>query len=268
MMARQSSSKILQDDQPGNGAWDRDEFLAMISHEIRNSTQSIISWVEFLCLRAPADETLKQGLEVIRRNGRLQIRLLNQLLAFSRRQDGDLWLDTSRIALAPILELAINTMTPQALAKRIQLHAELEPANLPVIGDAAQLEEIFTNLLSNAIKFTPAGGHIEFRLRRAKGCAEVTVSDSGRGISAEFLPHVFDRFRREKRSPAEPYGLGLGLAIVHYLVERHHGKISAISPGEGKGATFKVCFPLAPNVAAAPSPAAARTTSVPSQLSE
>ena len=267
-MARQSSSKARKDNPPGNGAWNRDEFLAMISHEIRNSTQSIISWAEFMCLRAPTDETLMQGLEVIRRNGRLQIRLLNQLLAFSRSQDGDLWLDTSRIALAPILELAIKTMIPQALAKRIQLRAELEPANLLVIGDAAQLEEVFTNLLSNAIKFTPADGHVEVRLRRAKGSAEVTVSDSGRGISAEFLPHVFDRFRREKRSPADPDGLGLGLAIVRYLVERQHGKISALSPGEGKGATFKVCFPLVPNVAAVTSPAAARTTSVPSQLSE
>lgn len=277
-MTRPARSKVLKETQPDNIplketqsddiAWNPHEFLAMISHEIRNSTQSIISWAEFMCMRVPSDETLSQGLEVIRRNGRLQIRLLNQLLAFSRKQDGELWLDTSRIALAPILEAAIKTMLPQALAKRIQLRAELEPMASTIIGDAAQLEEVFTNLLSNAIKFTPAGGHIEVRLRYLQSSAEITVSDSGQGISAEFLPHVFDRFRQEKSNPAEPDGLGLGLAIVRYLVERHHGKISALSPGEGKGATFKVCLPLAANPVAGSSPAATRTTSVSSPASE
>ena len=267
-MTRHSISKAPADHEPGEGDWDRDEFLAMISHEIRNSTQSIISWVEFMCLRSPSDETLSQGLEVIRRNGRLQIRLLNQLLAFSRKQEGDLWLDTRRIALAPILDVAIKTMLPQALVKRIQLHAEFEPTLPSIIGNAAQLEEVFTNLLSNAIKFTPAGGQVTVRFRCSKGCAEITVSDSGQGISAEFLPHVFDRFRQEKRSPAEPNGLGLGLAIVRYLVERHHGKIYALSPGEGKGATFKICFPLAPKVMTASPAATARTMSVSSPVSD
>jgi signal transduction histidine kinase len=259
-MTRHTSSKASKDPEPGAADWNRDEFLAMISHEIRNSTQSIISWAEFMCMRSPSDDTMSQGLEVIRRNGRLQIRLLNQLLAFARNQEGDLWLDTSRIALAPVLDVAIKAMMPQALAKRIQVRAELEAASL-IVGDASQLEEVFTNLLSNAIKFTPAGGDIEVRLRCTKACAEVTVSDSGRGISAEFLPHVFERFRREKRNPSEPDGLGLGLAIVRYLVERHDGKISALSPGEGKGTTFKVCFPLAPKVMAASPAAAARTAS-------
>src|SRR5689334_16265869 len=157
-MTRHSIAKAPEDNEPGEGAWNRDEFLAMISHEIRNSTQSIISWAEFMCLRSSSDETLSQGLEVIRRNGRLQIRLLNQLLAFSRKPEGDLWLDARRIALAPILDVAIKAMTPQALAKRIQVQAELEPTTTSIIGDTAQLEEVFTNLLSNAIKFTPAGG--------------------------------------------------------------------------------------------------------------
>lgn len=267
-MTRHSNSKAINNHGSGNGGWNRDEFLAMISHEIRNATQSMISWAEFMCLRSSSDETLAQGLEVIRRNGRLQIRLLNQLLAFSMRQEDDLWLDTGRIALAPILDVAIKTMLPQALVKRIQLHAEFEPTVPAIIGDAAQLEEVFTNLLSNAIKFTPADGQIEVRLRGLNGCAEITVSDNGQGISAEFMPHVFDRFCQEKRSPAEPDGLGLGLAIVRYLVERHHGRIYALSPGVGAGATFKVCFPFASKVVAGPSPAAARTTSVPRQVSD
>lgn len=261
-MTQQLSSQALKDNQPGSSDWDSHEFLAMISHEIRNSTQSILSWAEFMCMRLPPDETLSQGLEVIRRNGQLQIRLLNQLLAFSKKQEGDLWLETSRISLVPILEVAVKTMLPQALTKRIQLRAELEPTVPSIIGDAAQLEEVFTNLLSNAIKFTPAGGHIEVRLRSSKGNAEVTVSDSGQGISAEFLPHVFDRFRQERRNSAEPIGLGLGLSIVRYLVERHHGKISARSAGKGKGATFKACFPLAPKTVAGSSAASARAVSV------
>src|SRR5262249_50201085 len=176
-MVQHSSSEPIEDDKPGNTAWNRDEFHAMISHEIRNTTQFIISWAELLCGRAVSDETVSEGLEVIRHNGRLQTRLLNQLLAFSRKQSGDLWFDASRIALVPILESAIKTMTPQALAKLTQLHAEFEPSVPFIIGDAALLEEVFTNLLSNAIKFTPAGGRIEVRIRCSKGVAEITVSD-------------------------------------------------------------------------------------------
>ena len=249
-MVGHSESEPLVDDGPGNAAWDRDEFLAMISHEIRNSTQIIISWAELLCGRLGSDETVLKGLQVIRHNGRLQTRLLNQLLAFSRKPGGDFWLDAGRIALAPILEAAIQTMTPQALAKGIQLHAEVEPPAPSVVGDAVQLEEVLTNLLSNAIKFTPACGRIEVRLLCSNGSAEITVSDTGQGISADFLPHVFDRFRQERGNAAGDEGLGLGLAIARYLVERHHGKIYAASSGEGQGATFGVSFPLAPSLAA------------------
>jgi signal transduction histidine kinase len=243
-MARNSRSKPEGDKLP-NAAWTRDEFLAVISHEIRNSTQIIISWAELMGRQLDSSEAISGGLEVIRHNGRLQAKLLNQLLAFSGKRRGSLARNASRISLAPILESAAKTMSPQALAKRIQLCSELEPPICLVIGDASELEEVFTNLLSNAIKFTPAGGRIDVRLSCSKDRAEITVTDTGRGISPEFLPHVFDRFRQEIRSSASRDGLGLGLAITKYLVERHHGQIEVFSAGEGRGSTFQVSLPLA-----------------------
>lgn len=238
-----------------NAPWNRDEFLAMISHEIRNSTQIIISWAELLGRQADSDETTLRGLEVIRRSGRLQTKLLNQLLAFSSKPDGDFSLDARQVALVPILESAIKTMTAQALAKRIELSADLKPSVYLIIGDAGQLEEVFTNILSNAIKFTPVGGRVDVRLRCSKGCAEITVTDTGQGISPDFLPHVFDRFSQESGKASGHDGLGLGLAITKYLVERHRGKILALSPGRGQGATFRVVFPLAYDASAERQPA-------------
>jgi signal transduction histidine kinase len=266
MMARHPGFERPKENGPGDAVWDRDEFIAVVSHEIRNSTQSIISWAELMCSRPASDEILSQGLEVIRRNGQLQARLLKQLLAVSRKKSGDLRLEASRVALAPALEAAVKTMKPQALAKSIDLRADLEPSAASVIGDVVQLEEVFMNLLSNAIKFTPAGGRIEVRLRCRKGTAQITVSDSGRGISPEFLPHVFDRFRQEKGNPAGHDGLGLGLAIAWHIVERHGGSIHAFSAGEGKGATFKVYFPLGSKTAAGASPPDSWTTSASDQV--
>jgi two-component system CheB/CheR fusion protein len=245
MMTLYSSFEVMSENQPANPDWNEEEILAMISHEIRNTTQSIMFWAEFICRKENSEEALARGLEVIRRNSHLQAQLIKQLLAFSRKQSSYLWSNLSRIPLRPILEEVIKTMKPQALAKTIELQAELEPSTAFVIGDPLHLEGVFTNLLSNAIKFTPAEGCIEVRFRCWKNCAQITVSDTGRGISAEFLPHVFDRFRQEKGNPTGYNGLGLGLAIVRYQVERHRGTISAFSSGEGKGATFNVCIPLA-----------------------
>lgn len=230
--------------EPRTAGWNLDEFLAVVLHEIRNSTQSITGWAELMCMKPASDEVLSRGLEVIRRSGQLQTMLIRQLLAFLRRQGGDLWSEAGRVEILPVLESAISAITPQAVAKAINLNTELEPSAASIIGDAHQLEEVFTNLLSNAIKFTPVGGRIGVRFRCREGCARITVSDAGRGISAEFLPHVFDRFRQENGNPTGHDGLGLGLAIARYLVEKHDGEIHASSPGEGKGATFEVCFTL------------------------
>ena len=240
----QNSKLKSEGDKVADAEWTRDEFLAVISHEIRNSTQIIISWAELLGRQADSNETISGGLEVIRHNGRLQAKLLNQLLAFSGKGQTNPG-PASRVSLVPILEGATKTMTPQALAKRVQLCTELEPSICFVIGDTSELEEVFANLLSNAIKFTPAGGRIDVKLSCSKDCAEITVTDTGRGISPQFLPHVFDRFRQEIPNPDARNGLGLGLAITKYLVERHHGHIEAFSAGDGLGATFRVSLPLA-----------------------
>ncbi|HKQ04516.1 MAG TPA: HAMP domain-containing sensor histidine kinase [Blastocatellia bacterium] len=266
-MAQQSRSKQLKDDPSGSNTWNQDESLAMIAHEIRNTSQIILSWAELLCRRAPSDEAMLKGFEVIRRNGRLQARLLNQLLAISRKQRTDLWDDARSIALVPIMKDAIETMAPQALAKTIQLTSHIETPAASIIGDPVQLEEVFTNLLSNAIKFTPHGGHIEVRLRRSEGGVEITVSDSGQGISADFLPYVFERFRQERRTQTAQEGLGLGLAIARHLVEKHGGKIMALSPGKGQGATFKVCFPFAPAVVSGPSRTETKAPALSGQIS-
>jgi signal transduction histidine kinase len=265
-MSGYSRSRTLN--KPDATGWTRDDFLAMFSHEIRNSTQIIISWAELMCMRSPGDAALTFGLDVIRRNGRLQTRLLNQLLAFLRNKSDDLWTEARRISLQTVLETAINTMAPQALAKKIKLKAELDPSVGLIIGDAVQLEEVFTNLLSNAIKFTPDAGAIEVRLRCWNGLAEITVKDSGKGISPEFLPFVFERFRQENGDRAKEDGLGLGLAITRYLVERHHGQIYAFSSGVGLGATFKVLLPLAYEELPGSPPAQGTTPTASAQLAE
>jgi len=143
-----------------------------------------------------------------------------------------------------VLDAAIETMVPQAAAKSVDLRTNLKCSAATVLGDPVRLQQVFTNLLSNAIKFTPAGGRVELRCRCRMGYAQITVKDTGRGIGAQFLPKIFDRFRQEKLNLAEPSGLGLGLAIARYIVERHRGRIYAMSPGEGKGATFRVYLPL------------------------
>lgn len=224
--------------------WSLDEFLAMVSHELRNPTQAILGWAEVIGRRPENDETLSRAIEVIKRNGALQCRMIDQLLDFSLLNGSGLRLDVLGVAIKPMLQSAIETMVPLATVKTIELRAELEHSSDWVMGDPARLQQIFTNLLSNAIKFTPPGGRVEVRSESRRAYAEISVSDTGRGISAQFLPLVFDRFRQENVAANEQGGLGLGLAISRYLVERHHGRIHAFSRGEGQGATFKVYLPL------------------------
>jgi two-component system, chemotaxis family, CheB/CheR fusion protein len=228
----------------GSAPWNQDEFLAVVWHEIRNSANSILCWAELLHNQQNSSEILSQGIEIIRHKSRIQARLLKQVLAYSRMQSGEIWLESSSVVLLPVLEAAIKSMKPEVSAKGIQLHTELEPSAASVTGDAAQLEGVFINLLSNAIKFTPAGGRIDVRFTCSNGGVQISVSDTGRGIRSDFLPYVFDRYRQEKPNPASHEGVGLGLNIARYLVERHKGTIFALSPGEGQGATFQLFFPL------------------------
>jgi signal transduction histidine kinase len=224
---------------------DRDMFLAMVSHELRTPSSAILGWVQLIKDRLADEETIAHGIEVIERNARLQAQLIEQLLDFSRVNNGLLRLDARRAPLALVLEAAVDTMLPQAKAKEIDLHIELDASTCAVIGDPARLHQVITNLLTNAIKFTPSGGRVGVRLARLGSYAEITVSDTGRGIPAEFLPHIFESFRQAGTDEATTYdGLGLGLTIARHIIEGHKGKIHAESLGEGTGTKFTITLPL------------------------
>ncbi|HEX8335610.1 MAG TPA: ATP-binding protein, partial [Pyrinomonadaceae bacterium] len=224
----------------------KDEFLATVSHELRTPLTAIVGWVSMLRSGRMGEAEVAQALKVIERNARLQAHLVEELLDVSRVIAGQFRLDVRPVALAPVVGAAVDSMRPAAGAKRIRVETTLDPSAGPVSGDAARLQQVVWNLLSNAIKFTPEGGRVEVRLGRDGSHAEVSVSDNGPGITPEFLPFVFDRFRQADMSYTRAHGgLGLGLGIARHLVELHGGTIEAASGGEGRGATFTVRLPMA-----------------------
>ena len=224
----------------------RDEFLATLSHELRTPLNSVFGWAQILRM-SPDDASLRaEAIEAIERGARAQVLLIGDLLDMSRIISGKLRLDVQIIELIPLIDGAIGAVSAAAEATDIAIETTLDPHTGPVSGDAARLQQVFWNLLSNAVKFTPRGGRVCVQIDRIDSHAEVCVSDSGRGIAADFLPHVFDRFSQADSSSTRRFGgLGLGLAIVKHLVEMHGGQVEAASGGEGKGATFKVQLPLA-----------------------
>jgi signal transduction histidine kinase len=226
--------------------WNQDDLLAMVSHELRNPTWIILGWADVVVRRLVDVETMSRAIDHIKRSAQLQAQLINQLLDYSRINNSTLRLDTRRIEVASTLEAAVESMMPQAADKKIELHEDIDRSPASIVGDPIRLQQVFTNLLSNAIKFTPQGGRVDVFLERREAYAEITVSDTGRGITPEFLPHVFDRFCQETTDTSRYGGLGLGLAIARYLVEQHGGEIYADSHGKGKGATFTVRLPLEP----------------------
>ncbi len=224
----------------------KDEFLATLSHELRTPLSAILGWSQLLQQSEPSAETLEEGLAVIERNARIQTQLIADLLDMSRIISGKVRLDVQTVDVAPVIAAAIDSLRPSAELKQIHLHKVLDPLAGPISGDPSRLQQIVWNLLSNAIKFTPKGGKIEVLLERINSHIEITVSDTGQGISPDFLPHVFDRFRQADSSTTRRQGgLGLGLAIVKQLVDLHGGQIFAKSPGEDQGATFTIVLPLA-----------------------
>jgi CheY-like chemotaxis protein/two-component sensor histidine kinase len=206
------------------------------------------------------------ALETIERNTRALARLVDDVLDVSRIVTGSMNFDMRPVGLIGVIESALESLRPAATAKGIQVGLFLDPGVSPVAGDAARLQQIVGNLVSNAIKFTPRGGRVEVHLSRSRGDAEIRVTDTGKGIAPEFLPRIFDRFTQEDAGPRRRYpGLGLGLAIVRELVERHGGTVAAESSGEGRGATFIVRLPMlgvytarGPWIPAAPIAAAVR----------
>ncbi len=223
----------------------KDEFLAVLSHELRSPLNSILGWAKLLRTRTFDAATTARAIETIERNAALQTQLIEDLLDVSRILQGKLSLNISPTNLASTIEAAIETMRLAAQAKSIEVEFLIDSTLELVAGDPNRLQQIFWNLLSNAIKFTPPGGRVTVSLESNNSQAQIRVSDTGKGISADFLPHVFDYFRQADSSITRTHGgLGLGLAIVRYLVELHGGTIEAESPGEGQGAIFTVNLPL------------------------
>lgn len=225
----------------------KDEFLATLSHELRTPLNAILGWSQILSGEsAPNADDLREGLEVIERNARVQTQLIEDLLDMSRIISGKVRLNVQPVDSAAVIDAAIASVAPAAEAKGIRIQKVLDPLAGPMMGDPARLQQIVWNLLSNAIKFTPKEGRVQVVLKLVNSNLEIIVSDTGAGIRPEFLPHVFERFRQADASTTRRHGgLGLGLAIVKHLTEMHGGTVRVASPGEGAGATFTVHLPLA-----------------------
>ncbi len=223
----------------------KDEFLATLSHELRTPLNAVLGWSELLLGRTTTNDDSRRGLETIARNARAQAQLIEDLLDMNRIVSGKIRLDVQRIELSAILEAAIDTVRPSVDAKSILVRKTIDPNASPVFGDPNRLQQVIWNLLTNAVKFTPKGGRIDVLLQAVNSHVEITVHDSGMGIDADFVPHLFERFRQADSSSTRRFGgLGLGLSIVKQLVELHGGTVTASSAGEGKGATFVVSLPL------------------------
>ena len=223
----------------------KDEFLATISHEIRNPLNAILGWAHMMRLGKLNEANTERAVETIYRNAKSQSQLVADLLDVSRIISGKLRLDVRTVDLISIVNAAIDSIRPAADAKSIRLQALLDPAAGPISGDADRLQQIVWNLLTNAVKFTSKGGRIQVKVQRVDSHVEIVVSDSGVGISKEFLPYVFDRFRQADAGTTRIHGgLGLGLSIVRQLVDLHGGSVTVQSEGEGKGATFTITLPF------------------------
>ena len=223
----------------------KDEFLATASHELRTPLTAVLGWSRLLRTGKLDAENSARALEAIERNATLQTKLIDDLLDVSRIITGKLKLDRQAIEIAHVVSDAVNTVRPAADAKHITIDTSFDAEAGPVLGDANRLQQVVWNLLSNAVKFTPKNGRIEVALQRVNSEVQVSVGDSGEGISSEYLPYVFDRFSQgDGKTTRSHSGLGLGLAIVRQLVELHGGTVNAHSDGPGRGATFKLQLPV------------------------
>src|SRR5262245_43292743 len=222
----------------------KDEFLAMVSHELRSPLNAILGYTRMLRSGTANREAIDNATAIVERSARAQLQIIEDLLDSARIITGKLRIDPGPVDLVPALEAALDTVRSAAEAKGVTLVANFGPMPEQVLGDSTRLQQVVWNLLSNAVKFTPEGGRVELRMEGAADIVRITVSDTGQGVDPEFLPFVFDRFRQADPSGARRYGgLGLGLSLVKYLVELHGGTITAESEGLGRGATFTVTLP-------------------------
>ncbi len=222
----------------------KDEFLATLSHELRTPLNAILGWASILSRSDYDKSRVSHAVHVIERNARIQAQMIEELLDVSRISAGTVTLNASAVTVGPVIEAALESVRPAADAKGVSLVKRLTDPDLTLHGDARRLQQIAWNLLSNAVRFTPPGGRVEVSLRRDGDEVELRVTDTGCGIPAEFLPHVFERFRQGDSSTTRAHGgLGLGLAIVSDLVDLHGGTVRAESGGDGQGSTFIVRLP-------------------------
>ncbi len=243
--------RMLAQEQVAREAADRanrikDEFLAVLSHELRSPLNPILGWSKLLQQGKLDAAKTTIALETIERNARLQVQLIDDLLDISRILRGKLSLTVIPVDLGAVISEALETVRLAAEAKAIQIYTTILPSVGIVIGDAGRLQQVVWNLLSNAVKFTPQRGQVSITLALDQTHAQIQVSDTGKGIRSDFLPYVFEHFRQEDGATTRKFGgLGLGLAIVRQIVELHGGTVAVDSPGEGQGATFTVRIPLA-----------------------
>ncbi len=224
----------------------KDEFLATLSHELRTPLSAIMGWAYIIKSSAYDSEKVREGVEIIERNARLQSQLVEDLLDMSRIISGKMRLNMQPVELPELIEAAIQSIRPTAEAKGVRIESIVDPISHAIHGDPARLLQIFWNLLSNAVKFTPRDGSVQAMLRSADSHVEVIVADTGRGIKPEFLPYIFERFRQEDATTTRLHGgLGIGLALVKQLTDLHGGSLRAESLGEGQGTTVWVTLPAA-----------------------
>jgi PAS domain S-box-containing protein len=223
----------------------KDEFLATLSHELRNPLNAMLGWASVLKRKNVTPAMLEQGLDAIERNSRVQSHLIEDLLDFAGIRFGKMRIDVDVISPSRAVKSAVEVVATQALHKNVSIELDVDDAEAFVLADESRLQQIVWNLLSNAIKFTPASGRIQVRGHVVGDFYEIAVTDSGRGISPEFLPQIFERFSQQESGVGKSFaGLGIGLTIVKHLVDIHHGSIQVASEGAGKGATFRVRLPL------------------------
>jgi PAS domain S-box-containing protein len=226
----------------------KDEFLAVLSHELRSPLNPILGWSRLLQTQKLDEQKTRQALATIERNAKLQTQLIEDLLDVSRILRGKLVLNIAPVSLINTIEAALETVRLAVEAKGIQIQRTFNLDLDQVMGDTARLQQVIWNLLTNAVKFTPSGGTVEIRLEQSNNQIQIQVKDTGKGIRSDFLPYVFDYFRQEDGTTTRKFGgLGLGLAIVRHITELHGGTVWAESPGEGLGATFTVQLPLMPS---------------------
>jgi PAS domain S-box-containing protein len=262
--AEEERTRLLESERRARAAAEaanrqKDEFLAMLSHELRTPINAVLGWVQLMGRGKLDKATTDEGLRVIERGVRTQVRLIDELLDVNRIASGIFRIHDDPVDFAAAFNAALETMVPEARDKGVNVVVQGDPCGIALRGDATKLQQVIWNLVSNAVKFTSEGGRIDVAVCRVGESVQMTVSDNGQGIKPEFLPHVFERFRQQDSSTTRRHGgLGLGLSIAKYIVEMHGGTITAESAGEGQGSRFIVSLPIAASIADAVRPIDAR----------